>query len=71
MVTRLQSPLFRKSFATNPLFALERAGIKVTDMPSPVLDYLADLSLAELDVLGRISEQVKRLADDTQGYVVF
>lgn len=71
LTERLHSPVFRKSFAYNPLSALERAGISTANIPGAVLDSLAELSRDELDTLGRISAKLKDVVSDAEGYVVF
>ena len=69
----MNSVAFRKSFATNPMWALEHAGIKIDNLPPKVVDALADLSPEEMQVIGRLQDKVggDLAADDTNGYVVF
>lgn len=54
-------PAIRKAFALNPVAALEQAGVKIDAVPAEVIDLLADLSPWELEVLGRVAAQAKRL----------
>lgn len=68
----IASPASRKSFAADPLRALERAGIPASKVPKDYVDVLAELSPDELDVLGRVTSKVPdAVKSDTNGYVVF
>ena len=44
----------RKSFADDPMEALAGAGIAAADLPSKLLDTLADMSFEELGVVARV-----------------
>lgn len=52
-------PAIRKTFALNPIAALEQAGVEVDRVPPEVIDMLAELSPWELEVMGRVAERAK------------
>lgn len=52
-------PAIRKSFAVDPIGALERAGVDLEAVPTETVDLLASLEPWELEVLGRVSEQAR------------
>lgn len=64
---RLQSTVFRRSFASNPLGALSASGIDAAKIPAPMLDALSELSYDELTTLAGIQKQVAPLAADGTG----
>lgn len=72
-------PSIRKSFAKDPLAALERAGIDPRTIPAEAIDVLAELSEEDLEVLARVNERAalrgvdraRATAGDTVGYFVF
>lgn len=53
LVEVLSQPLSRKSFAVDPHGTLERAEIRPSEIPQPLLDALVDLSYEELQVIVR------------------
>jgi hypothetical protein len=54
----LVRPTMRRSFATDPLGTLERAGIEATAIPQGVLDTLADMSYEELGIVGSVAQSL-------------
>jgi asparagine synthetase B (glutamine-hydrolysing) len=64
---RLQSTVFRRSFAANPLGALAASGIDSSKIPAPMLDALSELSYAELTTLANVQKHVAPLAADGTG----
>lgn len=62
---------FRKAFHLDPNRALSRAGIDPKALPEHMVEELAALSLEELNTLAKIKDRIGRIADDTNGYVVF
>jgi hypothetical protein len=66
----LRSSTIRKSFAVDPLNALEKAGVDISKIPIEAVDAIADLSPNELATLANLDAKLK-LAGDTAGYVVF
>ncbi|MFE5197975.1 hypothetical protein ACFQ93_30270 [Streptomyces sp. NPDC056601] len=59
----LARPAIRKTFAQNPIEALQQAGVAVEKIPPEVVDLFADLSPWELEVLGRVAAQARSLPD--------
>ncbi len=65
---------FRKAFDQDPLRTLERAGIDLSALPKEQIDLLAELSLSELEVLGRLQSKLgdaQNMARDTNGGIFF
>jgi hypothetical protein len=57
----LARPSIRKSFAQDPMTALERAGVQIERVPPEVVDLFAELSPWELEVVGRVAAQSKAI----------
>jgi hypothetical protein len=57
---KLENAAFRRSFATDPLAAMQGAGIDSSDIPELVLDALAELTPAELRVLVQVKSALIR-----------
>jgi hypothetical protein len=55
----LARPSTRRSFATDPLGTLERAGIDAQAIPERVPDTLADMSYEELGIVGSVAQSLK------------
>jgi hypothetical protein len=56
----LQNAAFRRSFATDPLAAMQGAGIDSSGIPEEVLDALAEMTPAELRVLTQVKDSLVR-----------
>ena len=54
----LARPTTRRSFATDPLGTLERAGIAADEIPPQVLDTLSDMSYEELGIVGSVAQSL-------------
>jgi hypothetical protein len=54
----LARPTTRRSFATDPLGTLERAGIDAHEIPEGVLDTLSDMSYEELGIVGSVTQSL-------------
>lgn len=59
-------PAIRKAFQNNPIEALKLAGIDVDKIPPATIDFLADLSPEEFDVISRVAQRAKSLPDISQ-----
>jgi hypothetical protein len=56
----LQNAAFRRSFAMDPLAAMQGAGVDSSGIPEEVLDALAELTPAELRVLTQVKHSLRR-----------
>ena len=61
LISSLGRPSFRKAFATDPLRALERAGLPADALPPGQLDVLASLEPEDLAIVSSVLLRLREL----------